>query len=180
MEYFGYVKANVLDNEYILRQDMESYGEAKELFIEGGNFTFYNKDVKTNVVLKNMLEIEEEYVPTINEENQKEEMWAVLSNNNIEEYLESVIKDYEQRQELITSIVRKLNKNNISGLILNLQNINDYDSTQKFIQELTPRLREIGICVGVKINDEIKEKDFINIVNEFSLYFIKWLSDIRY
>ena len=123
MEYFGYVKANVLDNEYILRQDMESYGEAKELFIEGGNFTFYNKDVKTNVVLKNMLEIEEEYVPTINEENQKEEMWAVLSNNNIEEYLESVIKDYEQRQELITSIVRKLNKNNISGLILNLQNI---------------------------------------------------------
>ena len=23
-------------------------------------------------------------------------------------------------------------------------------------------------------------KDFINIVNEFSLYFIKWLSDIRY
>ncbi|MGN1351225.1 MAG: hypothetical protein ACI4VE_00255 [Clostridia bacterium] len=165
MEYFGYVKANVLDNEYILRQDMESYGEAKELFIEGGNFTFYNKDVKTNVVLKNMLEIEEEYVPTINEENQKEEMWAVLSNNNIEEYLESVIKDYEQRQELITSIVRKLNKNNISGLILNLQNINDYDSTQKFIQELTPRLREIGICVGVKINDEIKEKDFINIVD---------------
>lgn len=164
MEYFGYVKANVLDNEYILRQDMESYGEAKELFIEGGNFTFYNKDVKTNVVLKNMLEIEE-YVPTINEENQKEEMWAVLSNNNIEEYLESVIKDYEQRQELITSIVRKLNKNNISGLILNLQNINDYDSTQKFIQELTPRLREIGICVGVKINDEIKEKDFINIVD---------------
>ena len=144
---------------------MESYGEAKELFIEGGNFTFYNKDVKTNVVLKNMLEIEEEYVPTINEENQKEEMWAVLSNNNIEEYLESVIKDYEQRQELITSIVRKLNKNNISGLILNLQNINDYDSTQKFIQELTPRLREIGICVGVKINDEIKEKDFINIVD---------------
>lgn len=165
MEYFGYVKANVLDNEYILRQDMERYGEAKELFIEGGNFTFYNKDVKTNVVLKNMLEIEEEYVPTINEENQKEEMWAVLSNNNIEEYLESVIKDYEQRQELITSIVRKLNKNNISGLILNLQNINDYDSTQKFIQELTPRLREIGICVGVKINDEIKEKDFINIVD---------------
>ena len=165
MEYFGYVKANVLDNEYILRQDMESYGEAKELFIEGGNFTFYNKDVKTNVVLKNMLEIEEEYVPTINEENQKEEMWAVLSNNNIEEYLESVIKDYEQRQELITSIVRKLNKNNISGLILNVQNINDYDSTQKFIQELTPRLREIGICVGVKINDEIKEKDFINIVD---------------
>ena len=165
MEYFGYVKANVLDNEYILRQDMESYGEAKELFIEGGNFTFYNKDVKTNVVLKNMLEIEEEYVPTINEENHKEEMWAVLSNNNIEEYLESVIKDYEQRQELITSIVRKLNKNNISGLILNLQNINDYDSTQKFIQELTPRLREIGICVGVKINDEIKEKDFINIVD---------------
>ena len=165
MEYFGYVKANVLDNEYILRQDMESYGEAKELFIEGVNFTFYNKDVKTNVVLKNMLEIEEEYVPTINEENQKEEMWAVLSNNNIEEYLESVIKDYEQRQELITSIVRKLNKNNISGLILNLQNINDYDSTQKFIQELTPRLREIGICVGVKINDEIKEKDFINIVD---------------
>ena len=165
MEYFGYVKANVLDNEYILRQDMESYGEAKELFIEGGNFTFYNKDVKTNVVLKNMLEIEEEYVPTINEEYQKEEMWAVLSNNNIEEYLESVIKDYEQRQELITSIVRKLNKNNISGLILNLQNINDYDSTQKFIQELTPRLREIGICVGVKINDEIKEKDFINIVD---------------
>ena len=165
MEYFGYVKANVLDNEYILRQDMESYGEAKELFIEGGNFTFYNKDIKTNVVLKNMLEIDEEYVPTINEENQKEEMWAVLSNNNIEEYLESVIKDYEQRQELITSIVRKLNKNNISGLILNLQNINDYDSTQKFIQELTPRLREIGICVGVKINDEIKEKDFINIVD---------------
>ena len=162
MEYFGYVKANVLDNEYILRQDMESYGEAKELFIEGGNFTFYNKDVKTNVVLKNMLEIEE-YVPTINEENQKEEMWAVLSNNNIEEYLESVIKDYEQRQELITSIVRKLNKNNISGLILNLQNINDYDSTQKFIQELTPRLREIGICVGVKINDEIKEKDFTKV-----------------
>ena len=40
MEYFGYVKANVLDNEYILRQDMERYGEAKELFIEGGNFTF--------------------------------------------------------------------------------------------------------------------------------------------
>ena len=97
MEYFGYVKANVLDNEYILRQDMESYGEAKELFIEGGNFTFYNKDVKTNVVLKNMLEIEEEYVPTINEENQKEEMWAVLSNRHIEEYLASVINDYVHR-----------------------------------------------------------------------------------
>lgn len=156
----GYVKANTLDNEYILRQDMKKKGEAKEILINSTELTIYKENVKTKITIQNIVDVEKPY-----EKTNTEELWVILSNENLEEYIDNVMSDYKKREELINAIINKMVKNNLSGIIIDFTGFNNYENVLKFVNELMPQLREIGITTGIKINEGIKKEDFIKIVD---------------
>ena len=155
----GYVKANTLDNEYILRQDMKEKEDAKGLSISNNTFTTYKGNQKVRVIIENINNIEETY----SKENllENEVLWAKINNEVLEG--NNAISNYNLRLEIINNIINKVIKNKISGVLVDFEDINE--STLKFINELLPRLREIGITTGLKVNAGLNGEDFVKVVD---------------
>ena len=141
---------------------MEEVIETKQLSINSNEFTIYKGNVKTKVILQDMLEIEEEYKAN---QSEAQELWAIFSNEQLEQYINNTIHEYQKREELINNIVNKAMRHNISGVIIDFSKLNNYENFVKFVNELMPRLREIGVTTGIKINEGIEEKDFLKTVD---------------
>ena len=158
MEFCGYVKANKLTSEYILRQDMEKREEAK--IISRNEYT--DERIKIdgqNIKIKNIVYNGDNTI----EYGSKD--WAVATNKLLESQMNSTIKDYKTRTELIDSLVNKVAINDLKGLIIDFNKIEDEFYMKRFIIELAPKLREIGIKTCIVINSNMKKDDFINIVD---------------
>lgn len=143
---------------------MKEKQQAKQLSIKSNEFTIYKENIKIKVTTQDLLNIEERYVPT-NNNSTKQELWGIFSNEKLKDYIDTSISDYQKREELINNIVSKTIKNNISGVIIDFSNFNDYKDVIKFVNELMPRLREIGIITGIVINEGMKEEDFLKVVD---------------
>ena len=63
------------------------------------------------------------------------------------------MNSYESRQKLIESIVNKCVKYNLDGVNIDFENMreDDKDMYSRFIIELTPRLKEIGLVTSVDV-----------------------------
>lgn len=155
----GYVKANTLDNEYILRQDMKEAEDAKSLSINSNTFTTYKGNTKVRVIIENLSNIEETYTNENLLEN--EILWAKINNSVLQE--NNNIDTYDNRLELINNMLAKIMKNKISGVVIDFENVNA--GTIKLINELLPRLREIGITTSLKDNSGLNEEDFVKTVD---------------
>jgi len=155
----GYVKANVLTNEYIVRQDMEHKTETKKITTSIENNTVV-KLSDDEILIKDLLKITEEGILFKNTGMENDDadikIWANLTLENID------LSDYETRANLVKSIVTNTIKNNISGI-----NIipNEEENIERFIIELAPRLRELGIKTNLVKNENIDESKFTNIVD---------------
>lgn len=143
---------------------MKEKQQAKQLSIKNNEFTIYKENIKIKVTTQDLLNIEGRYVPT-NNNSTKQELWGIFSNEKLKDYIDTSISDYQKREELINNIVSKTIKNNISGVIIDFSNFNDYKDVIKFVNELMPRLREIGIITGIVINEGMKEEDFLKVVD---------------
>lgn len=143
---------------------MKEKQQAKQLSIKSNEFTIYKENIKIKVTTQDLLNIEGRYVPT-NNNSTKQELWGIFSNEKLKDYIDTSISDYQKREELINNIVSKTIKNNISGVIIDFSNFNDYKDVIKFVNELMPRLREIGIITGIVINEGMKEEDFLKVVD---------------
>lgn len=64
-----------------------------------------------------------------------------------------IMNSYESRQKLIESIVNKCVKYNLDGVNIDFENMreDDKDMYSRFIIELTPRLKEIGLVTSVDV-----------------------------
>lgn len=155
----GYVKANTLDNEYILRQDMKETDDAKIISTTNNTFTIYQDGLKVRVIVENLNNIGETY--TTDNLLKNEVLWAKINNNILSEGDE--VRLYNSRLEIINSILSKVMKNKISGVIIDFENVNQ--DTLKLINELLPRLREIGVSTAIKMNSGLNEEDFIKVVD---------------
>ena len=158
----GYIKANKLGKEYILRQDMEEKEEA--LIISKQDYQ------KNKIKLENKESVKIIDVFSENQENIETsdniKLWTVVSNKPLEQKINDMIDDYKLRTELIDSILEKSVKNNVTGVIVDFGGIaSTNNSIQRFIIELTPRLKEIGIDVALVLNQNINKQDYINIVD---------------
>lgn len=143
---------------------MKEKQQAKQLSIKNNEFTIYKENIKIKVTTQDLLNIEGRYVPT-NNNSTKQELWGIFSNEKLKDYIDTSISDYQKREELINNIVNKTIKNNISGVIIDFSNFNDYKDVIKFVNELMPRLREVGIITGIVINEGMKEEDFLKVVD---------------
>lgn len=156
----GYVKANVLTNEYILRQDMPQKPKTGRISAEIKDGTIL-KIEQNKIIIKDLLRLTDEEITIKNTDTikQNEKIWANLRIDNAN------LESYETRTKIIKNIVSIAMRNDISGI--NIIGIEKTD-LNRFIIELAPHLREVGIKINIVTNDrhsEQYEKDYTEIVD---------------
>lgn len=155
----GYVKANTLANEYILRQDMQQYTKTQEIeYNEGQNISIEGNQV----VVKDLLKVTDEGILIKNIDTSNiDENTRVWANLEIEEV---DLSNYLNRANLIKNVSNTARKNKISGVNIQL-NDNDKD-IERFIIELKPILNEVGILTNIVVQGNNTNTDtYQDIVN---------------
>lgn len=152
----GYIKANKVTNEYILRQDMETKKDAQKVSIKP------NKDGKININNEN-IEIMSLYEIKPVEENTK--IWANVSIGNLKETADYLLSDYKKRTIMTNEIVDVAIANKVNNINIDCSVVEDEQLIKRFIVELAPKLRELGITTSVVLNHKINEESFKSIVD---------------
>ena len=138
----GYVKANKLDDEYIIRQDMEQKQKAKKIKIDLSENQFNYTD-----------------------ENGEVKLWQTINLKSMSNDIEEMLKDYKTRTQTIDVVMNLLGGNDIKGININFDGIEDKEVCKRFAIELSPKLREIGITTCVTLTKDMKTKEYENIVD---------------
>lgn len=170
----GYVKSKKLDSEFLVREAMEeekqiegkinltwdyfsTVGSAPNrngTTIEGVNVVspafFYldeNGDLQENIGKSG-----KNYINWAHENGYK--VWPMVSNAEAGiEVTSTIMNSYEERKELIEKIVSLCVENNLDGINVDFENMKeeDKDLYSRFIIELTPRIKEIGMVISVDV-----------------------------
>lgn len=138
----GYVKANKLDDEYIIRQDMEQKQKAKKIKIDLSQNQFNYTD-----------------------ENGEVKLWQTINLKSMSNDIEEMLKDYKTRTQTIDVVMNLLGGNDIKGININFDGIEDKEVCKRFAIELSPKLKEIGITTCVTLTKDMKTKEYENIVD---------------
>lgn len=139
----AYIKANMLENERIIRQDT--------------NFNLEAQKIKLDLAQENIVYKDEQ--PGVNKN------WKNLGSEQINESIINLLGDYKTRTKTINFIIDSLKASNINGINLDLSHIQNTELALRFIIELTPKLRNNGITVCIIPNDNIKEEQYNKIVD---------------
>ena len=173
----GYVKSNKLTNEVTVREDMEEekqvtgkinltwdyfsqYASAPDRSgqtIEGVNvvspsFFYIDED---GDLRQNVGEEGENYIEWAHHNGYK--VWPMLSNAEAAteslDITSNIMNSYEKRKELIEDIVNVCVKYKVDGINVDFENMKqeDKDMYSRFIIELTPRLKEMGLVTSVDV-----------------------------
>ena len=81
-------------------------------------------------------------------------VWPIVSNTEIDiDTTSKILNSYSKRQELIEAIVEKCAQYEIDGINIDFEKIYeaDKDKYSRFIIELVPRMKEIGIVTSVDV-----------------------------
>jgi hypothetical protein len=177
----GYVKKKKLSNEEVVRDDWdeetEEFNILKDFSSTSKDYTKAKLDKnKQNVVIPTFLYLEKDgeildktasstdeyknYISWANENNV--EVWATLS-NDIE--VSNSLLTYTSRNKVINELYKKMVEYQFSGINIDFKKIDDLNSFNRFIIELTPRLKELGIKVSVTNNENIDKDKLSKIVD---------------
>lgn len=167
----GYVKANKLSNDYILRQDMQERSDAIKIQRSDYNnklFEVMDDTGRKSITLKNMFNLKNDDIEVsekIEDKDRTNKIWASISNKSLENQTNSILQDYKSRTVLIDTIVNKAVENNINGISIDFTGIESKENMIRFVVECAPKLREVGISTCIVLNDNIEEQDYINVVD---------------
>ena len=80
-------------------------------------------------------------------------IWPMFSNNSLRETTEEIMQDYKLRENLINNIIEVLVEYQLDGVNIDFENMNleDKDLFSRFIIELEPRLKELGMVLSVDV-----------------------------
>ncbi len=155
----GYIKANVLTNDYIVRQDMNQNLETNEITTNVSDGTTLNINGKS-ILIKDLLSMTSEGILIKNvelpNENENIDIWANL------EVGDANITNYNERAKVIKNIISIAIKNNIKGINILIKDNNQ--DLERFVIELSPRLRELGIITNIVSETNIEKDKYTNIV----------------
>ena len=173
----GYIKTSKLANEVVVRENMEeekqitekinltwdyysSYASAPDRSgtnIQGINVVspaFFHVD-KDGKLQENIGADGEAYIEWAHENGYK--VWPMVQNDIAAaeslHVTSEIMNSYEKRQHLIESIVDKCVKYKLDGINIDFENMKqeDKDMYSRFIIEITPRLKEIGLVTSVDV-----------------------------
>jgi len=151
----GYVKANKITNEYILRQDMKEKNDAKEISIYTDN--------------DGQKYVDNEKIEFVNLYSNKEvtddlKIWLSVKTDILESVSENLLEDYKKRTCLIDEIVNNAILNKATVVNIECNGNESQEIKKRFIIELAPKLREIGISTSIVLKEENKD-DYLKIVD---------------
>lgn len=170
----GYVKENKLTNFVTVRDSMEEekqisgkvnlvwdyfseYAKAPDRTgtkIDGINVvspSFFYIDKNGNFK-ENVSQNGQEYIKWAKSNGYK--VWPMVSNSNAGlEMTSKIMNSYESRKKLIEAIVNVCVKYDLDGINIDFENMKkeDVDLYSRFIIELTPRIKDIGLTVSVDV-----------------------------
>ena len=173
----GYIKSKKLENEFTVREDMEDekqvegrinltwdyfsqYGQAPDrsgTTIDGVNvvspaFFYLDTDGKLKA---NVGESGKEYIEWAHSNGYK--VWPMVANAEAAreslDITSEIMNSYLKRQELIEDIINYCVEYDLDGVNIDFENMKqeDIDMYSRFIIELTPRLKEIGLVTSVDV-----------------------------
>ena len=172
----GYVKNDVIVNEVKIRDNMEEEPQIKGKVSMVWDFYSQYKDAPdrqgtsyagVNVVSPSFFYIDKKgnfknnagssglaYIEWAHQNGYK--VWPMVSNSYESDMLETtstIMNSYENRQELIENIVDACVKYKLDGINIDFENMKkeDKDMFSRFIIELTPRIKEMGMVVSVDV-----------------------------
>lgn len=157
----GYVKANTLTNEYILRKDMEQEVQTQKINIslkDGAIVEIENE----KVIIQDLLELNNNGILIKNTETPvKAENTKVWANLNIEDV---DLSNFDERTKTIKNIASIARKDDINGINIITKNVDK--NVERFIIELAPKLKERGVKANLVIGvNELNEETYTGIVN---------------
>lgn len=170
----GYVKENKLTNFVTVRDSMEEekqisgkvnlvwdyfseYAKAPDRTgtkIDGINVvspSFFYIDKNGNFK-ENVSQNGQEYIKWAKSNGYK--VWPMVSNSNAGlDMTSKIMNSYESRKKLIEAIVNVCVKYDLDGINIDFENMKkeDVDLYSRFIIELTPRIKDIGLTVSVDV-----------------------------
>ena len=170
----GYVKEDTITNETVVRENLEmekqitgnislvweyfsEYGSAPSRAgkLQGVNVvspTFFTlKDEGKGEVKENVGDSGKAYIQWAHDNGYK--VWPSISNNSYINTTSEIMRDYKLRQDLINRIVSLVVKYDLDGINIDFENMYAKDKSlfNRFIIELTPRLKEYGKVVSVDV-----------------------------
>lgn len=90
------------------------------------------------------------------------EVWSTLENNT---EVSNSLLTYTDRNKVINELYKKLVEYQFTGVNINFKKIDDVNSFNRFIIEMTPRLKELGIKVAVTNNETIDKDKLSKVVD---------------
>ena len=173
----GYVKSDKLENEYTIRETMtdekqvpgkinltwdyfSTYSSAPDrtgTSIDGINVvspSFFYLDSNGNFK-ENIGNSGQAYIEWAHEQGYK--VWPMFTNGeaatNSLSITSDIMNNYKKRQELIEKLVTACVKYRLDGINIDFENMKqeDKDMFSRFIIELTPRIKEIGLVTSVDV-----------------------------
>ncbi len=167
----GYIKSNKLGDEYIVRQDMQEKSEAikiQKTDYDSKVFEISDDTGTRSVSLKNMFNITRndiEVSEKTDDDESNNKIWVSITNSLLERQTNQILQDYKLRTNIIDLIVKEAIENNIDGISIDFSGVEDKESMIRFVTEIAPKLREIGISTCIVLNENIEKQDYINIVD---------------
>ena len=142
---------------------MEERGKAKVISkadYSKNKFEIENKRINVQKLIMNENDLE------INNNAEEDiKVWVDISNEYLEGQTNTLLKDYKTRTNLIDRIVNEAVENNIKGIVIDFNKINEKWYLKRFMIELTPKLRELGITTSIVINESMEKSDYEDIVD---------------
>ena len=171
----GYVKSNKIANTVVVREEIQEqnqingkvnlvwdyYSEVASapnrtgVTMDGVNvvspaFFYLNSKGK---LTENIGQSGQQYIEWAHNNGYK--VWAMVQNagNGMINVTSEIMNDYNKRQELINEIVSACVKYKLDGINLDFENMKqeDKDMYSRFVIELTPRLKDMGVVVSVDV-----------------------------
>lgn len=171
----GYVKSNKIANTVVVREEMQEtkqiegkvnlvwdyYSEVASapnrtgVTMDGVNVVspaFFHLNSKGELI-QNIGQAGEAYMEWAHSNGYK--VWPMVQNagNGMINVTSEIMNDYNKRQKLIDEIVDYCVKYKLDGINVDFENMKqeDKDMYSRFIIELTPRLKDMGMVVSVDV-----------------------------
>ena len=171
----GYVKSNKIANTVTVREEIQTtkqiegkvnlvwdyYSEVATapdragVTMDGVNVVspaFFHLNSKGELT-ENIGQAGKEYIQWAHSNGYK--VWPMVQNagNGMMSVTSEIMNDYNKRQKLIEDIVAECIKYKLDGINIDFENMKqeDKDMYSRFIIELTPRLKDIGVVVSVDV-----------------------------
>ena len=171
----GFVKSNKIANTVVVREEMQElkqiegkvnlvwdyYSEVATapdrtgVTMDGVNVVspaFFHLNSKGELI-ENVGQAGQEYIEWAHSNGYK--VWPMVQNagNGMINVTSDIMNDYNKRQELINEIVVACVRYKLDGINIDFENMKQEDKEMysRFIIELTPRLKDMGLVVSVDV-----------------------------